>query len=164
MIQNTSGHGTPIFPHKDYVSVGCGANPKVISTGKLRQNFHRWLEKQNISYAGAKFEAAMINYDYKGYHFRNVFLIGDAAGLAGGLTGEGIYQAIISGEEIAKIILDPKYHPKKIEKLLKTKKLENRVLNFLIAAGWFRNLIFELLALLARSKTIARKIGKALIQ
>lgn len=100
-----------IFPHKNYVSIGAGCDAKSFPASKLKENFHQWLKKHDIDITNAKYEAFPINADYQGYKFGNVYLLGDAAGLASGFTGEGIYQALISGEEIAKQILDPDYEP-----------------------------------------------------
>ncbi|MEM2121149.1 MAG: NAD(P)/FAD-dependent oxidoreductase [Candidatus Woesearchaeota archaeon] len=98
-----------IFPHNNYVSIGCGCNPKIIPSKQLVRNFNEWLEKNKIDVSKGIYEIFIINFDYCGYNFGNKFLIGDAAGLASGLTGEGIYQALISGEEVGRIILNPNY-------------------------------------------------------
>lgn len=84
----------------------------------------------------------MLDYDYQGYRFKNIFLVGDAGGFVSGLTGEGIYQALISGEEIGKIILDKNYNSNKINELLKIKRKHNKLMNFLIRCGKFRTIIF----------------------
>lgn len=86
------------------------------------ENFKYWLKKNKIDTTGGIYQSFPINHDYRGYKFKNIFLAGDAGGFASGLTGEGIYQAFVSGEEVAKLILDPEYKPKKIEKLLRIKK------------------------------------------
>ena len=131
-----------IFPHKNYVSVGCGCNPKILPPKDLTRNFNEWLEKNRIDISNAKYEAFILNYDYQGYQFKNIFLVGDAGGFASGLTGEGIYQALVSGEEVGKILLNNNYKSKKIDELLKTKKKHNRLMNFLIRCGKFRTIIF----------------------
>jgi geranylgeranyl reductase len=131
-----------IFPHKEYVSIGCICNPKILSSKKLTESFKEWLEKNKIDISNAKYEAFMLDFDYQGYQFGNIFLIGDAGGFVSGLTGEGIYQALVSGEEVGKIILDQNYKSKKIHNLLKTKKKHNQLVNFLIKCGKFRTIIF----------------------
>lgn len=131
-----------IFPHKDYVSIGCSCNPKILSSKKLTNNFQKWLKENQIDISNAKYEAFMIDFDYQGYQFENIFLVGDAGGFVSGLTGEGIYQALVSGEEIAKIILDKNYESNKINELLKIKRKHNRLMNFLIKCGKFRTIIF----------------------
>ncbi|MFV0470510.1 MAG: NAD(P)/FAD-dependent oxidoreductase [Paludibacteraceae bacterium] len=115
-----------IFPHKNYVSVGTGCDGKLFSTSKLKENFHRWLKNHKIDVTNAKYEAFPINADYQGYKFNNIYLLGDAAGLASGFTGEGIYQALISGEEIGKQILNPEYTPD-LSRLLRNQQYHERL-------------------------------------
>ena len=69
-------------------------------------------------------EGATIETDYRGLAFdRGVYLVGDAAGLASGLTGEGIYSALVSGEEVAQLILQPGYRTVKTLAWLRIKRL-----------------------------------------
>ncbi len=152
-----------IFPHKNYVSIGCGANPKIIPAKKLKQNFHVWLKEKKINFSKGKFEAFPINYDYKGYKFGNIFLIGDAAGLASGLTGEGIYQALISGQEVGKMILNKNYHAKKMEELLKLKQKHKKLLKISIRFKYFRLIIFFIIIKMFKSKYFQNKITKLVI-
>ena len=96
-----------IFPHKDTVSVGAYAPKASMQPAALKQAFMGWAENQGYDLTTHKAKAEYINFDYQGWNFGDTFLAGDAAGLASGLTGEGIYPAIVSGEEIAAPILDP---------------------------------------------------------
>jgi geranylgeranyl reductase len=104
-----------IFPHKDFTSIGTGAT--INNTKNLRKKLDDFAKKNNFNIKNAKFEAALINADYQGYKFDNIFLAGDAAGLANPITGEGIYQALASGEEVARKILDINYNCKKIKNI-----------------------------------------------
>lgn len=113
-----------IFPQKDVISAGVGfyANDSRHFTMKdLKNNFHAWA-KNRLDLKNARFEAFSINYDYRGFEFENIYLAGDAAGFASGLTGEGIKFAILSGKDIARRIADPKYKCPEIKKILKTKQ------------------------------------------
>lgn len=141
-----------IFPHKGYASIGCGCPPQFFSPKKLMKNFAKWLEINKIDTSRGKYEAFPINYDFQGYKFGNIFLIGDAAGLASGLTGGGIYQAIISGEEVAKSICDKNYVSEKIAEAIKKKPMQKRVLQFLGYSGTFRKIEFEILGLLMKNQ------------
>ncbi len=147
-----------IFPHKDYASVGCVCDPKYFPPKKLKDNFKNWLQDNNIDISNAKYQVHTINYDYKGYKFGNIFLVGDAAGLASGFTGEGIYQALVSGEEIAKVILDKNYIPDGIEKLLKGKRIHNLILKILIKSGFLRPLLLESINLLLKNRRISNLV------
>lgn len=115
-----------IFPHRNYVSIGTGCDAKLFPTSLLKENFHQWLKKHKIDISNARYEAFPINADYQGYKFGNIYLLGDAAGLASGFTGEGIYQALISGEEIGKQILNPDYQPD-LSRLLRNQHYHERL-------------------------------------
>ncbi|MFC1734176.1 hypothetical protein ACFL6I_28060 [candidate division KSB1 bacterium] len=120
--------GVYIFPHKNFTYIGAGGDINNKDIKSLKTRFHKWLKQRNIDFSKSKLEADMINFDYKGHEFGNIFLIGDAAGLASGLDGEGIYGAIISGNEVAKKIINPKYECPGIKKLLKWKMKHERCL------------------------------------
>ncbi|MEK7447589.1 MAG: NAD(P)/FAD-dependent oxidoreductase [Patescibacteria group bacterium] len=148
-----------IFPNKKFTSIGCGSDTDAVSPKKLKENFENWLKEKDLNIDNAKLEMSIINYDYRGYHFDNIYLIGDAAGLASGFTGKGMYSALASAIQVADEILkvkkdtnlildwvDKKKAQEKIIPLLKIKvirgivyflglkilpKLENRVLKYL---------------------------------
>jgi len=131
--QNLFGPGYAwIFPHKVYTSIGCGSESKFKNAVGLSKNFHCWLETKKIDYSKSQFQTAFINFDYQGFNFGNKFLIGDAGGFAPGFTGEGIYFAIVSGQEIAKKILDPNYNLVRLKKILKIKKYQETWGKFLL--------------------------------
>jgi len=146
-----------IFPHKNHTSIGCACNPKVLSSKELVNNFRLWLKKNKIDITEGKYEAFLVDYDYQGHEFDNVFLVGDAGGFVSGLTGEGIYQALITGEEIARLVLNPKYRSTKIDQLLKIKEKHNRILNILIKSGRFRTIVFHIGRLLLKIPYFRKK-------
>lgn len=146
-----------IFPHRNYVSIGCGTEPRYYSTKKITEGFGRWLKKYHIDISRARFEAFSINYDYRGCEFGNVYLAGDAAGMAGGLTGGGIYQALVSGEEIAKKIIDPTYISKRMEKILGENEKQNKMLRFLERTRPILSIEMELFMLIIKNKWIGDK-------
>ncbi|MBN2051962.1 NAD(P)/FAD-dependent oxidoreductase [Candidatus Woesearchaeota archaeon] len=129
---------TWLFPHKNLSAIGCGADfrrgfskpPFNLTLIDVRKNTEdHW--KKRFDIRSAKFQAAIINYDYKGYDFGNKFLIGDAAGLASGLTGEGIYFAIKSGEDVAKKIINADHVCANIKHILRVKKYQEKTLRAL---------------------------------
>ncbi len=127
-----------VFPHRNYTIVGAGYNPKYTRKKiSLKNTFEKWLKDKNIKTARIKLEGWPINIDYRGYQFGNKFLIGDAGGFTSGLTGEGIYFAIISGKEVAGKIIDPQYNCPEISKILKIKRNHE---NFLKLLTFFNNL------------------------
>lgn len=147
-----------IFPHGKYASIGCGCDMKSLTTKQLRENFEKWLKELNIELNSSKFEAHIINYDYRGYEFGNKFLIGDAGGFTSGLTGEGIYSGMVSGQEIAKSIIDENYNSKQLDELLATKQRHEKLLRIMEKSGWLRNLEFDLLGLLLRNKKFSERV------
>ncbi len=145
-----------IFPHKDCVIVGTGCDPKYLSINKLKKNFDSWLKKKKIDVSKAKFEACPIPVDYRGHHFGNVFLIGDSAGFTSAWTGKGIYPALISGEEVAKIINDSRHSSNVIAGILKKNKTHIKMLNLFKKSWVFRQTVFEFFVLIVRSHKIMR--------
>lgn len=148
-----------ILPHKNYVSIGTGCDPKIIPTKKIIDNFKRWLKQKNIDVSKAKYEAHPLNCDYQGIDFGNIFLVGDAAGLIYRFTGEGIHPAMISGEEVGKKILNSNYDIS-IGEILKKKKSQDRIINVLIKSGSSRKFLHELIILLMKIKIFRNKIVK----
>lgn len=95
-----------IFPHSDTVSIGAYADANVMKARELKLALCRWAKRRGISLPQHPARAEIINFDYRGWRFGNIFLAGDAAGVASGLTGEGIFPAIVSGEAVARAILN----------------------------------------------------------
>ena len=116
-----------VFPHKESASVGAYVSRGVMKPTTLLKNFHLWTEKRGINPGRSRLTSARINYDFRGWRFGNLFLAGDAAGLASALTGEGIYPAIISGEETARSIIDQNYQSVAMKKLLRRHALHRRI-------------------------------------
>jgi len=117
-----------IFPHIGYASVGAGCDPREMDILTLKKEFHKWMDRINLDYTTSELESFPILHNYKGFKFNNTYLVGDAAGLASVMTGEGVYQAMISGEEVANVIIDPNHRTEKIDKLLKRKKTHARMM------------------------------------
>ncbi len=128
-----------IFPHRGFTSIGIGG-----MTGKgalMRRDLDGLCDRLAIE--RTRFEAARINIDYKGFVFGNRFLAGDAAGFASGLTGEGIYQAILSGEEVAKGILNRDYRYPGIKHILKIKNRQESILRILSLNRKIPEIVFK---------------------
>ncbi|HIJ79716.1 MAG: NAD(P)/FAD-dependent oxidoreductase [Desulfobulbaceae bacterium] len=146
-----------IFPHQSSASIGVYANRSGIKPKILLNSLYAWSKKFNIELKSRQPRAALVNFDYRGWHFGNRFLIGDAAGLASGLTGEGIYSAIVSGEEAAHKILDPGHDGEKINRLIKKQQRHTRVLDLASSSGFTSTLIMESLVLGLRAGLISYK-------
>ncbi|MEM4703382.1 MAG: FAD-dependent monooxygenase, partial [Candidatus Pacearchaeota archaeon] len=124
-----------IFPYRTRTIIGFGTDlsKKIhqpvfnIPFFRNKKNFDDWCSKK-FDIEKAKFQAGIINYDYRGHEFGNKFLVGDAGGFTLGLFANGIYSAIKSGEDIAKKIIDKKYSCQNIKKILTIKKVEETLL------------------------------------
>lgn len=112
-----SGYGW-IFPHLKRTSVGVYGHRRNMLPSVLRAGLHAWMKKMGLPLKDLQPEAALINFDYRGWKFNNIFLVGDAAGLASPLTGEGIYPAVISGQAVADAILGNDQARDKLQRLL----------------------------------------------
>lgn len=148
-----------VFPHENHIAVGCCADPKLMPPAELKKNFKIWLNQKGFDISNAQYQSWPINYDYRGYKFGNTFLVGEAAGLASGFTGEGIYQALASGDTVARTILDGNYTSNVMADVLKYNKIQNRIMKFLYKAGPFRSLLHELVVSALNNKFIKHKIN-----
>ncbi len=158
-----------IFPHKNVTSIGTGGDLSTklkkpilgITLSQIRKNFDTWCNN-NFDTKKSRFEAYTINYDYRGHHFKNKYLIGDAAGFTSGLTGEGIYFGIKSGEDVAKKIIDTKYDEPNIKHILKTKKIQEEIMRTLEISKSQTSLEWDFLNLFFKIKLIDQKLIKML--
>ena len=96
-------------------------------------------------------EAALINFDYRGWKFNNIFLVGDAAGLASPLTGEGIYPAVISGQAVAGAILGNDQARDKLQRLLIKHRRHLFLQRLALRSRLLNSAFAEILILLLRS-------------
>jgi geranylgeranyl reductase len=148
-----------IAPHDNYASIGAGCDLKILSGKKLTANFHKWLKRNNIDVSNRKYEAGSLNYDYQGIHFGNKFLIGDAAGLIYGFTGEGIYPALVSGKEVAKKIIDNNYKLS-LENILRKKREQDFIAGIFMKMGSFRMISHELIVWSLKYKILRDRVIK----
>jgi geranylgeranyl reductase len=144
-----------IFPHKTSVSIGAYGPEGNMSGKRLKNNLLSWASKHGYFLEKEKCQAAMINYDYRGYDFDKVWLIGDAAGLASGLTGEGIYPAIVSGETVARKILDPESSDQAITDMVKKQQQHHKIIKLAANHPVICSLLMESLVFMLKCKLIS---------
>jgi geranylgeranyl reductase len=149
-----------IFPHEEMICVGCCCDTRFFSSSKLKKNFHRWLDKKGINVSKGKYESAPISYDYRGLKFGNIFLAGEAAGMASGLTGEGIFQCLVSGKQVASYIMGNEDELDEMKFVRKYNLIQLRIMKFLIYTGPFRALIHELILILLNNKRFKEKVNR----
>jgi flavin-dependent dehydrogenase len=140
-----------IFPHADTISVGAYAPRTSTTPSRLKNSLLQWAEKQGYSLSQERAKAEYINFDFQGWNFGKTFLVGDAAGLASGLTGEGIYPAIISGEQVAATILDHEHRSSIMDNLIKRHEQHSRIVQLSGKSGILNTLLSELMTLGLRS-------------
>jgi geranylgeranyl reductase len=106
------------FPTADgTIRFGAGADARSVSAERLGRGFRDWLAAIGVDAGKATVASGTIRYGYAGHRFGRVRLAGDAAGLASPVTGEGIAQALASGAEVAREILEPTYRSPILEAL-----------------------------------------------
>jgi geranylgeranyl reductase family protein len=149
-----------IFPHRHTLAVGCVCDPTIFSAEKLKHYFILWLKEQNIDVSQATYESAPIGCDFRGIRFGRAFLIGDAGGFASSLTGEGIYQALVSGEAAARMIQDENYISEELEKVIRYNEIQRKILNWFIKAGPLRGIIHSILISALNFGPVKAKIHK----
>ena len=143
-----------IFPHGNTTSVGAYIDRRNMKANTLLHKFQEWCKQRQINIADIRPRAALINYDFRGYRFGNRFLAGDAAGLASGLTGEGVYPAIVSGETIARLIIDPNADTQKLDRLIHKQHVHKRLLAFVSKNRWCNRICAETIILGLRTGII----------
>jgi geranylgeranyl reductase len=148
-----------IFPHGDSIAVGCLWDPERVDSQKVKKNFHLWLKESGIETGKSRLESYPIACDYQGYKFGNIFLVGEAAGLASGFTGEGIYQALVSGQEVARMILDPEHPADHMNHMLSYNRTLDRMMAFFRWAGPLRGALQEFLLFLMTRNWIRDKVN-----
>ena len=118
-----------VFPHRDSASIGAYVDARRMKASQLKVNLCRWGDSRGYPLKQHRAAAELINFDFRGWRFGNTFLIGDAAGLASGLTGEGIFPAIVSGEIVGRYIADSETDLADLHKLIKNNKLHARMVS-----------------------------------
>ncbi len=148
-----SGYGW-IFPHRETVSIGAYATRGTINPERLKQNLVTWAATRGFDLTGASARAEFINFDYRGFQFGNTWLVGDAAGLASGLTGEGINPAIVSGEEVARKIIDPFHPAEPIARMVKKHRHHTKIVQLASRSKPLCTIFMETLVLMLRLKVV----------
>lgn len=146
-----------IFPHRDHLSVGAYLADGTISPQDLKKNLDTWLARQQIDTTTMRFEAEKIQIGFSGWSFDKCFLVGDAAGLASPLTGEGINPAIISGEAAALKILNESYEAKKLEQLISRHQKHSFMVKTASRGRLVALILSELCAALLRCRLVSFK-------
>lgn len=97
-----------VFPKHDHVAVGCGVGPGKTKNMRgylenLKERVAPYIEGGEVIMEEAH---ALPIHPRKHMAFDRVMLVGDAAGLVVGTSGEGIYWAMKSAHRAAKVLID----------------------------------------------------------
>lgn len=148
-----------VFPHAAYTSLGAVAPKHLVRPAALRRYLETRLDRLTVHRQGVAFEGATLEVAYHGCHFAGgVHLAGDAAGVPSSLTAEGIYSALVTGEEVARVILDPRSAAPKTARWLRTKRHHDRLARWLARPGR-RRVILGTLARAATTPALRRPLG-----
>jgi len=143
-----------IFPFKNNASIGIYTDGTSLHPKEMLHRLHNWAVGYGINLSGQRPRAGLINYDYQGWRFGNKMLIGDAAGLASGLTGEGIYPALVSGEAAARAIIDPSDRAEALGRIIRKQKNHRQILKISGRNAPICTMTMEMLTLGLRTGTI----------
>lgn len=147
-----------VFPHATYTSIGCGAPKHQVAPRDLRRILDRRMHALGIAPDTAPFEGATIEVHHPGTTFGDTYLVGDAAGLPSPLTAEGIYPALVSGEEVARRILEPGRPMPMLARWLRTKRRHDR-LSRLLASLTLRKALLPVFTRLGRLPIARRALA-----
>lgn len=143
-----------VFPHQDTISVGAYVDASVMKAKALQENLLKWGKEHGFFLSDCKGAAEYINFDFRGFHFKNIFLVGDAAGCASGLTGEGIYPAIVSGETVANCIINSQFNPVDFKKMIKNHTRHKKMVSILGKNKFCSTLLAELVTYCLKKKLL----------
>jgi flavin-dependent dehydrogenase len=148
-----------VFPHERYTSIGAVAPKKVVPPATVRRYLMARARTLGADPDIVPFEAATLEVHFAGFDFPNgVHLVGDAAGVPSALTAEGIYSALVTGEETARRILDPGFPSPKTRSWLAVKRAHER-LSAVLGIGVIRGPALSGLARVARWAPAARRLA-----
>lgn len=148
-----------VFPHQKFTNIGVYFNPDYVSAKNTKKALEDFLKSEKYDFSKSKFKASPINYLYNGCIFDNIFLVGDAAGLASKTTGEGISFALTSGKEIGKKILNPNYEMDELDKILTFKKRQERMLRKFEQLPFMQTILFKIFINLMKKKWFQTYFG-----
>ncbi len=124
-----------IFPHASFTSCGVFYDPDVVSFSDSKKVLDDMLGEFGIDYSGVPLRGFPVNCLYKGLKFDNIYLCGDAAGVAFPVTGEGIIPALETGAYVARDILRKEEMFEKLKSMLKHRSKQSRYLGVLNRIG-----------------------------
>jgi len=117
-----------IFPHVDFLSCGILSSLKLTGDQKSLKILNGFMDGRGLERNTESLEGAPVNHLFSGFRFGNVFLCGDAAGVAFPGTGEGIYPAMLTGEAAGSYLRGDRNAFSELKPLLRARERQNRAL------------------------------------
>jgi len=149
-----------VFPHRYYTSIGAVATKQALRPAELRAYVDDRMATFALGRHGVPFEGATLEVEFRGLHFPgDVHLAGDAAGVASSLTAEGIYSALLTGQEVARAIVEPGYRSFAVRRWLRVKQRHDRFAA-LLRRPRVRALAFPVLDRLSRCPPARRPMAE----
>ncbi len=148
-----------IFPHRDHTNIGVYFDPKAVNPKTAREALDDFMLSEGYDPSQNEIEASPISYMYRGCIFGNIFLVGDAAGLASKTTGEGIAFALTSGKEVAKKILNPNHKMKELRNILKTKRRQENISKIFEIFHPIQTILFKIFVRMMKNKWFQTYFG-----
>ncbi len=143
-----------IFPHRESASIGAYVDSKRMKAITLKNNLLHWADMHGYPLRKYQPSSELINFDFRGWRFANTYLVGDAAGLASGLTGEGIYSAIISGETVGNFIANPAYDMTPLKSLIKNHAMHRTMVNLTGKSKIIAAMVFEIITFSLKNRLL----------
>lgn len=143
-----------VFPHRGSASIGAYVDARRMKASRLKEHLIQWASVRGYPLRQHKASAELINYDFRGWRFGQTFLVGDAAGLASGLTGEGIYPAIVSGETVGRYLADPQADLAPLSKLIKKNAIHARMVSITGKNALLATLLAEIITFGLKKKLL----------
>ncbi len=138
------------FPHRDLVNVGCYFDPAKRETRRMVALLVEEIGRRFPNAPAGPLRSGWIPVAYHGVEHGNLFLAGDAAGLAFRATGEGISAAVVSGREIARRILDPAYPMPELARIVAFKKKQEWLFSLLERFPAVQDVLYSLFLVVKR--------------
>ncbi len=141
------------IPSGDLVYCGLGGDLKRYPASGMKRALDEWVRE--IGYKGEyKKEGFPLCIHYCGHHFGDKWLVGDAAGLINDVSGYGIFPAYLSGREVAKKILDPKYDTPHLNELIRSKKVQGLTMKSMASIPYLAPVVYESMFSLMKAQRI----------
>jgi flavin-dependent dehydrogenase len=133
------------LPNGDLTVCGVGGDADRTPVPQMRRELEKWIRE--IGFQGKySTEGFPLCATYLGHHFGNISLVGDAAGLMNEMTGIGIYPGWLSGQEVARQIINPDYPAPRLQELIRSKRKQRRIIRSLQFSPRLANLGYEVLS------------------